>query len=178
MKKILLLGSAPYMPKWIEKHHDVLNQFTVYAMNNAWALCPELIHTWLHSTDFHSLEYTLKPTGKQRSKWRGLTHYLTEPYWYDKQSNGTMILNVLSHILNEFVQEKECGQVFVAGCDLNYLKGISFYKGGQADPMRFGELYLAHELDKLEKAYHDKGIGIFNAGNKQKTMLPFIRWGF
>lgn len=179
MRKILVIGSAPYIVRWYNKHRSVLlrDGYTICAINNAWAVSREDTQVWFHSTDFFTLDNTVKPDiKKDMLKTWEITHYKAEPYWYDKQESGTMILNVLAHILNELVTNKVKGDVFIAGCDLNYNNVINhFYCNGQNDPMRFGEDYLVNELIKMGNNYEHEGIGIYNVGGREDSLLPFKR---
>ncbi len=171
-KRILLIGSAPYMQSWISDNEEGIKHHFIYALNNAWALYPHRIHTWLYSSDFFKLPQTLKPTAEQMSEWNTVVKFLDAPIWYNKKESGTMILNALCHILNQ--NHGTPFELRIAGCDLVYGKGKDhFYEGGTPDPVLLGTDYLRTELERLKKKAERVGVDIYNVGGQTESILPF-----
>ena len=174
IKRILLLGSAGYMNEWVDKNKGRFPHYYLYAINNAWALATEQIHTWLFPNDFFKREQTVKPVLDQMIRWNTVRNFLDTPHWYNQKSSGTMILNALCHIINQ--NHGTNYEFYIAGCDLVYGTGNDhFYPGGMADPLRLGDDYLVTELARLKRKFEREGVEVYNVGDQEKTLLPFQR---
>lgn len=178
MQKILLIGSAGYIQDWFNTRGVALLQegYELRAINNAWAVAPDKVKVWYHSSDYFAFYTTLRPA-KEQLNCQVVTHFTTSPLWYKKRGSGTMLLNSLYSVLNDVINAGDKVKLAVAGNDLIYKNKETdhFYKMGTADPMRFGEDYLKETLLQAKKDYEDNGCEIFNAGGQEETLLPFVR---
>lgn len=169
---VLIIGSAPYAPTWWNERLSSYTGHELVTLNNAWSLVFPYPQTWWHSADFDIFGH-VKPSGHA-----GLTEKvvgvddLREPFGYDTPLNGTVFLNVAYHYLNIAVASDLPLMVDVAGCDFVYSPNSHFYGQGTADPLRFGEEWLADRLGELWSAYRSTGRIIRNVGGSVRSLLP------
>lgn len=186
MKKYLVIGSAPYIGEWYRKHgRKYLDKgYLLVAINNAWAISPDDVHIWIHSSDFKYRDglvpqagYDWIEVGQKKAKRVQINENdKFKPYAYNKgRGSGTMILNTLCYLLNETLKGGEVCIVSLAGCDCVYKEGEKnhFYPGGTPDPLRYGEEWLVGELVRLRGFYEHEGCLLVNAGGHDETLLPF-----
>jgi len=181
--RILLIGSAPYMPQWWRRHGRAYlhTGWLVAAINNAWKIPGRLPDLWLRADDyFVTAPPEMHPAPEQIAAMQVIT-----PREYDqpgpvrvaKTGGGTMLLNALQFLLNRFLAEPNsppCA-LAIAGCDLHYPPERGhFYPGGTADPLRCGDGWIRVELERLA-ALCDRWphISIYNVGGSPATVLPF-----
>lgn len=180
MKKILLLGSAPYIGEWYERKGASYRAsgYLICPINNAWSVCQNHIHTWYRSEDYFYIPATMKPSNEQRESWNEVVEMLDFPFYYQKRGGGgTILLNVLCHLMNAAFSTKTGLWLSLAGCDLIY-KGSGkdwFYGKGTPDPMRLGEKRLRDILIMLKELAEKFDCVIANAGGQEETLLPFAR---
>lgn len=184
IRKYLIIGSGPYIEGWFKDNgHQVLSRgFDLVAINNAWAVSPDYLSMWFHSSDFYAKGH-LRPKDSQKRSWIEVgtddnhdKEDVDVKYNYKFRGSGTMILNVLTHLLNRslFKGEKCC--VALAGCDCVYDGDQShFYGNGSPDPLRFGPEYLTGELERIKGFYEAEEFKIYNIGGQDQTLLPFER---
>ena len=181
MKKILLLGSAPYLPEWYAEWGAKYRAegFKVCPINNAWKVCGDDAFFWFRSEDFFFIPNTVKPNDKQRESFFEVVRTLDYPFFYDKgRAGGTMILNILCHLLNHSFFSKVPYFIAIAGSDLMYPDGKvnHFYGSGTPDPMNLGKAFLVDQLRIIKMQAEQMGTSIVNAGGQAESLLPFARF--
>lgn len=182
----LLLGSAPYVPEWLEGHKAIVanRQTTVVAINNAWRLVPGRVDCWLFSQDY----FMVSPCPpKTFEDWQAVwcprfgfhSRGLEFPVWYEcPWGSGTMIANALCHLINlQVLQLAPTAPIYIVGCDLQYPKDgpTHFYEGGTPDPLRFTDDQLAYMLFQIKRQAAEFGISIYVGQTVLPTKLPFER---
>lgn len=180
MQKILLLGSAPYVKKWYEENGEKYRAagFKVCPINNAWSVCENDAFFWFRSEDFFYIPTTVKPNDGQREKWFEVVRTLDYPFFYEKgRAGGTMILNILCHLLNHSFFSKVPFFIAIAGSDLIYHEGKKnhFYGHGTPDPMNLGKNFLIDQLRIIKMQAEQMATSIVNAGGQEESLLPFAR---
>lgn len=180
MKKILVIGSAGYIPEWWERNGEeyVKDGHKVCAINNAWKVCPQHVSIWIRAEDFFCIPNSVKPTEEQRSQWYEIVKTQDVPFSYSKgRTGGTMILNVICHFMNLCFESREKLWLAIAGSDLIYTgEDDHFYGQGNPDPMMFGKDFLQSELQRLKDIAEYMGYSIVNVGEQMQTLLPYARW--
>jgi SAM-dependent methyltransferase len=185
-RKVLLLGSAPYLPLWWSLNGSELRSdgYAVVCINNAWKILEgELPEYWIHPSDYATTSpKSVQPSSSQVKAMTEVTHREYDrigPIQVAKVDGGTMLLNALQFILNSFFAA-ESGQQFtllIAGCDLDYTGGRHFYQGGRADPLRKGLTWIKDELTRIKKLLESSPhITVQNAGYSTSSVLPFERY--
>jgi len=180
-KKFLILGSAPSITQWCQKYlEQELNAgYFLCAINNAWNAFPDIkdkLKIWFRSADFFYFQYTIKPDEELRNKWYEVVRFLSEPCWYERKDNGTMILNAICHIINLGENNNRKIILHIAGSNLIYENGQShFYGKGTPDPLRLGEEYLKKQLCSINGFAEEHGHKIYNVDYQENTLLPFER---
>jgi hypothetical protein len=179
--KYLVIGSAPYIKDWYavngQKYLDA--GYKLVAINNAWIIDPDHLHFWVHSSDFYKVGKVIPDENMKRKldspeRISGIGGL--DIYHYDKQGSGTMILNVLTGLINRARLKNTNLEVCCAGCDCIYNgEQNHFYGKGTADSLRFGTEYLVNELNRIKNFYEKDKCSIFNVGGQEETLLPFAR---
>lgn len=181
MKKYLILGSGGYVKEWWKENATkyLTEGYTLCAINNAWKVEPKLLKVWFRSEDYYDVPTTVKPQDEDRERWQEVVQMLTYPFYYTKVGgSGTILPNVLCHVMNEHFHAKTPYWICLAGCDCVY-KGDGkdwFYGQGQPDPMRFGKERLHDTLTMLKQLSEQQGGSILNVGGQAETLLPFARF--
>lgn len=181
MQKILLLGSAPYLPEWYKTWGERYKAagFKICPINNAWSVCPKDAFFWFRSEDFFFIPTTVKPEKPQRERWFEVVRNLDFPFFYDKgRAGGTMLLNVLCHLLNHAFFSKDEFFIAIAGSDLIYKEGKQnhFYGNGTPDPMNLGVNFLQDQLRIIKMQAEQMACSIVNVGGQTESLLPFARY--
>jgi len=189
-RKVLLLGSAPYITEWWAEHGSwfVNRGWLVVAMNNAWRVPGDDLGYWLAPNDFVGdvpnvtipRNDTLKMwsrAGYGENCWNRCGNWLYKPSWMKRTKVQTTFVTSMHHLMNEALLDGCELEVAVAGSDLVYPKDgpTHFYGQGTPDPLRFSEHMLRDELDHLERQYTAFRSKIYNAGGQEETLLPFER---
>jgi len=153
------MGSAPYVVDWWKQYRQWMEvaEVLVCPINCSWKVVWPTVHMWMHSNDFFKTGSEL-PTKNQRKELTEVESFLQKPFWYEtapkevSSGGGTMILNVLYHLLNLLTQyDMVKARVGVIGCDLMYGgEQTHWYGKGTADPLRYGAEWLEGELKKLQ----------------------------
>lgn len=180
-KQILVIGSGPDAIEWWGKNGAVLG-WHIVAINNVWKVVGAgRVDTWARSTDFFQVA-KVQPEGDQLEVLtkKELTAWKMQPEWYIiGKTSGTMLLNVLCHILNVNEHAKPGGnlEVCVACSDFNYEgKETHWYGAGTPDPLRYGPEWLGMNLDLIKTKYKNRGVRLYNVGSPSvRTSLPFPR---
>lgn len=177
LDKYLVIGSAPYIIGWYRDNgRSVLSKgYRLVAINNSWAIDPDMIYLWIKSTDF-LVKGTYIPEYARRRIWENREVYpsIDNPYMYEKRGSGTMILNTLCYLLNRSISFKHKCKVVLSGCDCVYEgEDTHFYDGGSPDPIRYGKEWLQTELLRIQDFYKQEGCQLFNISPSKKTLLPF-----
>lgn len=180
VRKILLLGSAPYVSEWYTTHGEKYEKdgFKLAAINNSWAVSPGNLQMWFRSEDYFFIPTTKKPTEEQRSGWVETVEMLDFPFYYQKRGGGgTILFNVICHLMNMTFANKTKLWLSMAGCDLIYKPGAKnwFYGKGTPDPMRLGEQRLRDTLTMFKEMAEKFNCVLANAGGQEETLLPFAR---
>jgi len=182
IKKYLVLGSAPYVPQWYaangRAYLDDGHQLCV--MNNAWKAVssPAEIRTWFRSEDYFETRGCVPPDEHARSLWDEVVQMQTFPFYYTKiGGTGTILANVLCHLMNTAFASGQQLWVALAGCDMVYTGGSDwFYGEGTPDPLRLGKQRLIDIMVMLKQLSEQAGGSIVNAGGQEDTLLPFARF--
>jgi len=181
--KYLVIGSAPYIQKWYADRGKVYLDagYKLVAINNAWVIDFGNTHVICIGSDFGETG-SFYPTRRIINQFRDkfpekVLKDFPDIYKYEKDNgSGTMILNVLTILLNNAVKVGKHLEVCIAGCDLIYKGECNhFYGSGTVDPLRYGEAWLLRELNRVKGFYEKEGFEIYNAGNQEETLLPFAR---
>lgn len=176
----LVLGSAPDLPEWWDKHKEQVKHWCLCVINNSWKIVgPELTSTWFHSTDFFAVAQ-VKPEGDdllkmQQKSCQSFVHW---PFCYDKGGcSGTMLLNVLYHMLNVHAVNGDLSPVYVVATDMVYNRvgNSHWYGSSTADPLRNGELWIDRELQRVRDIYSFFKKPLINLSEQEQTRLPFAR---
>jgi hypothetical protein len=181
MRKFLLLGSAAYIKDWYSQNGSkyLSEGFILCAINNAWNIDQDNLKIWFHPNDFFKLDITHKPPEGLKDKWIEVVKFIDRPFFYDMGStSGTMLLNVLCHLLNQEFYNNSKSLIAIAGSDLIYRNDGKdhFYGIGTPDPMRLGKYLLEKQLQVIKEVSEKIECGIVNAGGQAKTLLPFKRY--
>jgi hypothetical protein len=179
VKKILLIGSAGYVKDWYAENGSkyLSAGFSLYALNNAWAVDPENLKVWLRAEDFFDIPTSLKPKDEDRNKWTVITRWNDVPFFYTNRRGGTMLLNALCHLMNEAFYNKHSLFIAIAGADQTYGGPKDwFYGTGTPDPMKFGKEFIQESLQHIKYASEKLGHTIVNVGEQAETLLPFARF--
>ncbi len=179
MKKILLLGSAPYITDWYEKNGQkyIQDGFILCALNNAWMVSPNEVRVWFKAEDFGMIKTSKIPSKDYESKWITISRWNDVPFFYTNRRGGTMLLNVLCHLINESFYNRERLFIAIAGSDLTYSARNSwFYGNGNPDPLNFSEQFIKESLAHIKYASECLGHTIVNVGGQDQSTLPFARF--
>lgn len=200
---ILIIGSAPSAETWVEKYKNHIEPFfgQIASINNAWYLVRDFKQDWYRPDEFLTgpkLGYKVphEPEDVANITPIDYMHRWREPFHYNRNKGGTMILNVLYCLFNRHFT---CGgaNLYVVGCDADYsMKDTHFYgkpkmreetkrqifknapdlEGKAADPLRFGRDWFIRECvnarDKIPN------MPIVNLSEHHTTLLPFTRRSF
>lgn len=60
MKKIILTGSAPYLPSWWENSIHKIKNYDIFSINTSVLITKEVCVKWFYSTDFFQLHPNLE----------------------------------------------------------------------------------------------------------------------
>lgn len=192
MKKLLITGSAPYLPEWWKNNVIKLDEFEVYSLNTSILITYKRCDCWYRSDDFFDLHrdqeqfirfHAPSIDARFRKKYPApdLPHSTGSYSWpfryWDKGSGGTMLFDILSNFLNRSFWKNDVEEVDVIGCDLVYKDGQQnhFYKGGFNDPWRLGDDGLRVNLKMFKMAYDRIGVKLYNLSPSEETLLPFER---
>lgn len=181
LKKYLILGSGGYVKDWYSANGTkyLEDGHTLGAMNNAWKIDPERLRIWYRSEDYFEIPTTVKPSDDVRVKWSEVVEMQTFPFCYTKVGGtGTILANVLCHILNEHFFAKTQCWIALAGCDCVYRGNEKdwFYGKGTPDPMRLGVERLREVMVMIKQLSEKAGCSIVNVGGQEDTNLPFARY--
>lgn len=177
MKDYFLLGSAPYLPEWWDKHGASLEGSSISCINNSMRVVGKRHDRWYVSSDYYhhhkdKWHDILAWVGKGLIGVRITSVFLQHPKWYYNPQGGTMLLNAAYDILNRATVAGESLRLNLVGCDLDYSKPKThFYEGGTADPKRIPPDVMLGHLQKLEKDFSPMHK-IVNLG-PQPSFLPF-----
>lgn len=195
VRRILLLGSAPYITDWWRKRKDVFLDagWTIAAMNNAWRVPdPDDLDLWLAPNDFDMSKAPpdeiprnariRKWTGKEQhaGSWNAQGNLLWRPYWLMDRRVQTCGITLPLHLINECVLDGCTPEIAIAGSDFFYPADgpTHFYGKGTPDPLRFTAQQLRQGLVRLAAVVTKERGRIWNAGEQRDTMLPFLRFPF
>lgn len=158
--------------------------YLLCAINNAWKVDPANLRLWFRSADYFVVAKNI-PDDEVRSKWIENAFVMTEPFFYKKKEAGTMLLNVVCHLLNNAHYNGVKIEIAIAGSDLVYYNDWRdhFYEGGTPDPMRLGREYLVEQLNLIKKHAEKIDCKIYNVGGQEETLynideLVIIGTGF
>ena len=199
--RVLVLGSANYVADWWAKHGEGYQDWTVLAINNAWAVPgADRIDLWARSKHFWRLG-RVQPPSKVHKK----AIYIQSPPQaridipWRTAGGGTMFVSVLWRVLAEAEKRGVKTMVSVAGSDFDYRGAKTqthFYGGGKmtartrdlirrtapswaegkaADPLRFGLEWLRNCLGDVHTSFGEGGHKIYNVGEHHPSELPFPR---
>jgi hypothetical protein len=176
MKKIIITGSAPYLPKWWEENKDKLFEYEVYSINMSVLITKNVCKRWWYSEDFFILhpeiDISIVPPEATNWKWYPL------PFEYNKgNTSGTMLFNVLRDLYNENLILNDIEEVNVIGCDLIYKNSLKshFYENGTPDPMRLGIPLLRENIELFKLIYKESNIKLYNLSTQKESLLTFER---
>jgi mannosyltransferase OCH1-like enzyme len=184
--KYLVVGSAPFVDDWIQKHMKwfVDRGYKIIPFNNAWKAVPlEYIHAWHRPSD-SKRHATFLPTDEEIKQMNVVNHHgnnLKYRHLYvTKNDKSTMLFNILYYL---YVHNEKPFTVSIIGSDMIYKKnGDTFYSNleiskAQNDPVnKFLEIELKNELDNIYKLYENRGCEVLNASYQEETRLPFKRF--
>jgi len=161
---ILIVGSGPDAPGWLERWQARLDAFDqVFAINHAWILMKRP-YIWAHSIDVKQ-DRPAKGDPMLRGEVTGSAYapYKETPNYY--AGGRTMLLSVTYHALNSYPG----AVVGVIGNNLTY-EGpqTHFYGTGGKDPLRYGLPWLTRNLSILDKAGE-----LYNLSPVSVSLLPF-----
>ena len=185
-RKVLILGSAPYMQAWVTKNLQwfVDNNYDIVTFNNSWKLIPDITKTTWHSSLDHSNAGTYVPSELDKHQFKGYKIHTDNDVSVKlyHQSISTMFFNVLYHYIHDSYVNKYPLHVVVIGCDMMYAKEKdTFYShidGNKAknDPInRLGIVNLDKECNHsfvVSKLYR---VELYNASEK-RSRLPYPRF--
>lgn len=168
----LLLGSAPYVKDWWAANGQrfVDAGFIIAAMNNAWRVPGEALHSWFRPDDF------VGPSPQEPWICDNFRGWKVAPYWIQGFRSST--IDAMHHLLNSLAANGSHEfELHVAGSDFIYPTSGSthFYGRGQRDPLRYGEEPLLEALQQTAENFAAAGAKVFNAGWQVETLLPFER---
>lgn len=185
--KYLIVGSAPYIKVWVEKHLQwfVDNEYKIIPFNNAWSAIPmENIYEW-HKPNDSNKHGTLIPSKEIHEKMKIITHIQNlhnfKHLVHNKHKNSsTMLFNVLYYLLTNNIDQFTAT---IIGCDMIYKKnGDTFYSHlpiskASNDPInKFTDKELSNELKNIERLYKKHSCIINNASESKETRLPYDRF--
>jgi hypothetical protein len=174
LKRVLVLGSAHYIPAWWDQHNDIYSSHTIVPMNNAWRVVRDREYYWSVSDDFDRIKPENTPkilewppeisTFYKNMQREGKAQYPT----------GTMLLNTLHMLIGWAKYLGVESTIDVAGSDFDYSSDRThFYGKGSPDPLRFGLEWLVDELANVEEGSRANGCTIRNVGCYEPSLLPF-----
>lgn len=179
-KKIILTGSAPYLPVWWEINKSKLNGWEIYSINTSILVTKDVCSRWFKSTDFYHFHPSIQDelVHVENRLCKNTDQHYWFPFRYESNNtSGTMLFNALRNILNDAFWKDDTEEVGVIGCDLIYKPNETnhFYGAGTDDPMRLGIECISQNLLMFERAYSKMGILLFNLSTSSETLLPFKR---
>lgn len=182
MKKIILTGSAPYLPSWWEINKPKLEGWLIYSINTSILVTKDVCSRWFKSTDFYhfhpDIQSELLSVEERLSKYSIIQDYWFPFRYESNNTSGTMLFNALRDILNDAFWKDDTKEVGLIGCDLIYKPNeINHFYGntGTDDPMRLGSECISQNLLMFKRAYSKLGISLFNLSPSKETLLPFER---
>lgn len=178
IRKILLLGSAGYLPEWWRENREAyLDQgFQIVAMNNACEVIGDDCHLWVIPNDYTGKHRAGDSIPSNANRYPRATNragnWIHRPYWLKHPT--TILFSALAHVLNEAILDRCFIEVHVAGSDMIYKPGKShFYGQGTADPLRYSDSELVKGQEKVMAWYQAHGCKVFNSGGQEETRLIF-----
>lgn len=186
-RKVVLLGSAPYVPEWWQANGEqyLSSGFSPVCMNNSWKAIPlSDVHYWIRPYDFRGEE---PPQYIPRNSELGSANANLNPrrvcehrmWWcwpdWDRRLYTTLT-HSLYHLANEAYYDGVKLIVHVVGSDFDYRgPNTHFYGKGKPDPLRHGVERLQQALLTVKHMYEHRGHSVYNAGGQDYTLLPFAR---
>ena len=185
-RKLLILGSAPYMKEWVTKNLQWFmdNNYEIVTFNNSWKLISDITKVTWHSSLDHWNAGTYVPSDLDILRFKNYKIHsdFDESTILYKQSNSTMFFNVLYHYIYDAYVNKSPLHIVVIGCDMIYSKDKdTFYsdiKGNKAtsDPInRLGVVNLDKECKHSFMVSQLHHVELYNASEK-KSRLPYPRF--
>lgn len=184
--KILILGSAPYMQKWVSDHLQWFknNHYSIVTFNNSWKLVPDPSDLIWHSSLDHSDKGTYVPSREETRQFKRYHIHSDDDesvrLYYQKKS--TMFFNVLYHYIYDSYLKKYPLHVVVVGCDMIYKKEQdTFYSHtreskAKNDPInRLGVQNLNNESNHSLNLCRSQHVDIYNA-SMYESRLPYPRF--
>lgn len=183
MRKIIVTGSAPYLPDWWKENKNKLSGFEVHSINTSILVTKDVCKKWWYSEDFFcchpKIDLEIVPLSIHcfnMPSLRGVYEFGKPPYLeYNRDKGGTMLFNIIQHLYNENVEDKNIEEVNVIGCDLIYKEGQQnhFYGKGTPDPMRLGLDVIKENVEIFKQAYEKAGIRLYNFSTQGESLLTF-----
>lgn len=177
-RKVLLLGSAPYVSDWWKENgQNYLDMgFAVVAMNNAIAVTGDDAHLWLTPDDYNGKNKASSKVPSNLTNYPRATNsyknWIANPEWCGQVS--TIMLSCLYHLMNEALLDGCTLEVRVVGSDMIYDGDTTHFYGNSAcDPLRFSDEQLRKAQNKVQRFYIQNRSAIFNAGGQDRTRLIF-----
>lgn len=185
--KFLVVGSAPYMKDWVDKHMQwfVDEGFRILPMNNAHKLIPpSLINEW-HKPGDHRVFGSFPIEDEEYRQMQSVVTHCGNNSGYvhlykRNQHGGTMLFNTLYYLLHK---NNTPITVVVVGTDMIYKKqGDTFYShlpqsNASNDPViKYSDEELKEELLHIQNLYRERNHTLLNASDQQETRLPFPRF--
>jgi len=178
MRKIILTGSAPYLPDWWNENKDRLSEFEVHSINTSILITKDICKKWYCSADYFYFHPELNENIVAKDVYVNTWYKYPWTIKYNRENtSGTMFFNVLEYLYNENVELKDLIEINVIGCDLVYKEGKNnhFYKGGTPDPMRLGLSLLKENVEFFKQEYKKMSISLYNLSTQSESLLTFER---
>jgi len=185
-RKLLILGSAPYMQAWVTKNLQWFmdHNYEIVTFNNSWKLVSDITKITWHSSSDHWNAGTYVPTESEKhrfNKYKIHTDHDKSAKLYN-QSISTMFFNVLYHYIYDAHVHKYPLHIVVIGCDMIYSKEkdtfYSHIEGNKAksDPInRLGVVNLDKECNHSFVVSKLHNVELYNASEKN-SRLPYPRF--
>jgi hypothetical protein len=175
-RKIIVTGSASYLPKWWNDNKHKLFEFDIHSINTSILITKDVCKQWWFSDDF----FALHPEIDKNIVCRDVIEFGMYPrvIEYDQGgTGGTMLFNVLQQLYNEHAHLKNISEVNIIGCDLIYKEGEQnhFYGNGTSDPMRLGLPLLQKNIEMFKSEYEKANIRLYNLSPQTESLLTFER---
>lgn len=182
MRKVLIIGSAPYMSKWNHLQWFIDNEYEIATFNNSWKLVSDISKVCWHSSTDHRSAGTYVPNKEERQRFQFVKiHKYRDPHLeFYKQKQTTMFFNVLYYYLYQGCYD----EIVVVGCDMIYRssKGDTFYSNelnskAKNDPLNnLGETGLTKECAHVWELSQTRNVSVYNASESTETRLLFPKF--
>lgn len=180
LRDVLLIGSAPYAPKWWARHGRRYKDlgYQIVAVNNACVIPGDDLDLWLIPNDYDGKNRAPEGMPSNHPDYPRAQHvyknWMATPHF--PRTVRTVSFDAVCHLLNEAILDKCRLNLHLVGLDMQFdAERTHFYGTSSCDPLRFGEEKLIELQKQIRKWFVEHGCEVYNAGEQEQTRLIFPR---